>query len=339
MSRAQLTSTVEQNSGGAVAPLVAGKNAIINGGMDIAQRGISISVPAGPVYTLDRWAVNVSIATTSTVSRISSGLTGFQYALRWQRPSGTTTTPLFVLAQSIETVNSIPFAGKQITFSFYIRTGTNFSAPGVNYLLSSGTGTDENLLNGFTGGTTLITNGVLANTSWQRVTGTATVPSNATQLGIYFNYTAIGTAGANDYFDITGVQLELGSVATTFSRAGGSIGGELALCQRYYWRSVSTGTSNAISFGTAKSTTVVGAAIEPPQTLRITPTILECPNLSVYDGATLTVVTTAVTNSTLPSTPDYMYIEITVASGLTQFRPYYVIATNTTGYIGFSAEL
>ena len=50
MSRAQLTSTVEQNTGGAVSPYVAGKNKIINGDFGIWQRGTSFSNPANETY-------------------------------------------------------------------------------------------------------------------------------------------------------------------------------------------------------------------------------------------------------------------------------------------------
>ena len=96
-------------------------------------------------------------------------------------------------------------------------------------------GTDQNFWSGYyTGATLPITATPTLTTSWQRFSYTTTIPSNATQIGFNYNYTPTGTAGANDYFDITGVQLEIAPQATPFSRAGGSIGGELALCQRYY---------------------------------------------------------------------------------------------------------
>jgi hypothetical protein len=52
------------------------------------------------------------------------------------------------------------------------------------------------------------------------------------QIGLNIQYIPVGTAGANDYFDITGIQLELGSVATPFEVRPGSV--ELGLCHRYY---------------------------------------------------------------------------------------------------------
>lgn len=212
----------------------AGKNAFINGAADIAQRGTSIAANAGVIYTLDRWAYNCTVLTTCTVSQVASGLTGFRYALRFQRTAGTTTTPAVYLGNSVETSNAILYAGKVVTFSFYIKTGANYSGSGVSWSINYGTGTDENILYGYTGSVTLLSGTFAANTTWTRVTGTATMPSTATEFGTVFVSTTTSTALADDSFYITGVQLELGSSATPFSRAGGSIGGELALCQRYF---------------------------------------------------------------------------------------------------------
>jgi hypothetical protein len=214
----------------------AGKNAIINGGMDIWQRGTSITGTSGIPYTADRWQVTRVGATGYTTTRQSSDSTlpEIQYCLRAQRDSGNTNTTLLGAFYSVESVNSIPFAGKATTLSFYVRKGANYSGGALTVEFSQGTGTDQNIISGgFTGKTNVGTSSVTLTTSWQRVTITGTVATTTTQLGLQFYYTPTGTAGAADYFELTGVQVEYGNVATSFSRTGASIQGELAACQRY----------------------------------------------------------------------------------------------------------
>ena len=234
----------------------AGKNAVINGGMDIWQRGTSVALAAATAaangYNADRWDTSTGASQAITISRQptadTTNLPNIQYCLRYQRNSGQTGIGGLYLIQSIETANAIPFAGKTITFSFYARAGANYSNAGgtLNAYVSSGTGTDQN---GFTmTGSAGVGTGVIATltTTWQRFSYTATVPITATELATNFLFTPVGTAGANDYYEVTGVQLELGSVATTFSRAGGTLQGELAACKRYL-PSVLVGSGNSLT--------------------------------------------------------------------------------------------
>ena len=138
--------------------------------------------------------------------------------------------------------------------------------------LTSGTGTDQNVISGFTSGTNIINTTDTLTTSWQQFTHTVTVGSTVTQLAVNFIEVPTGTAGANDYFDITGVQLELGSVATAFSRAGGNIGGELALCQRYFqlnglgWTGQMVSTTTATINGFFKTRMRANPTISTPST-------------------------------------------------------------------------
>ena len=108
-------------------PQVAGKNGVINGGMDIWQRGTSIAVSASTnPYTCDRWKLSLGSGSSYTVSRQATGdttnLPFIQYAARVQRDSGQTGVNIPYFIQGIETVNSIPYAGKTVTVSFYARS-------------------------------------------------------------------------------------------------------------------------------------------------------------------------------------------------------------------------
>ena len=320
----------------------AGRNFFINGGMDIWQRGTSIAC-SSTAYAADRWQAYRTVAGATISRQVTNDTTNLpfiQYAARVQRDSGNTATTLIFIGQSLETVNSIPLVGKSVTFSFYARAGANYSAASsaLSVVVSSGTGTDQNVLTSYTGANNFISQTATLTTTWQRFTYTGTVPTTAQSVGTYIYYTPVGTAGANDYFEITGLQLEVGSVATQFSRAQGTIQGELAACQRYYWR-FTGGNGNYAAYGTglAGSTTQCDVFVQFPTTMRIKPTTLDFSTLALGDGsATATVSTLTVLRSN-----ELGATLAAGATGLTQYRPHQLLNNNnsTTAYLGVTAEL
>ena len=322
----------------------AGKNAVINGGFDIWQRGTSFAVSTG-TYTADRWQGYRAVA-GSTITRQVTGdttnLPNIQYCARVSRDSGNTSTAAINLGQSFETVNSIPMAGQTVTLSFYARRGANYSSASnaLKVQLYAGTGTDQNVLTaGYTGSTLGIDQTATLTTTWQRFSYSVTIGVTYTELGVIFVNTPVGTAGAADYFEVTGVQLELGSVATTFSRAGGTYQAELAACQRYYWRTSgqSTGYSMVCPSGLVISTALFTGGVQHPVVMRVAPTSVDFSTLQLVDSSGGTVSVTAVTtsqNNAVISSTDF------TISGSAAGRSAYIRTNNSTsGYIGFSAEL
>jgi hypothetical protein len=281
-----------------------------------------------------------------TISRQLTGdttnLPFIQYCARVQRNSGSTNTTNTDIGSPVETNNAVPYAGKAITFSFYARAGANFSSASsiLRAAVFTGTGTDQNPFVAYAGQATPIDFNVTLTTTWQRFQSTVTLGSTVTEFTPYFAYTPVGTAGANDYFEVTGVQIEVGSIATQFSRAGATIQGELAACQRYYFRQ--TAESNYASlaaFGSAGSTTVAYIPFKMPTTMRVKPTVLEYANINLDDTATgYATGTWAIISNT---TTNVAYLTYTHGSAaLTQFRPYQISANNNSAaYIGVSAEL
>ncbi len=301
--------------------MAGGKNVVINGAMDIWQRGTA-NVTTASAYTADRWQkesathYGVSRQTTSD----TTNLPNIQYCARVQRTSGSTSLSGMGFAQSIENAQSYQLIGKTVVMSFWARAGANYSAASsaLTTTLYSGTGTDANVTSSWSGTATVATSNITLTTTWQRFSITGTVASSATQLAVYINANPSGTAGANDYYEITGVQVELGSVATAFTRAGGTLQGELAACQRYYQTSGTSIYSANVTSGSSYATNYF-----LPVQMRTSPTVT--PAIVANSGFPATNPTTG----TISSAGGYV---VAVSN-----------ATTTAGYYSFtftaSAEL
>ena len=321
---------------------------VLNSAFQIWQRGTSISAAASSTpYTADRWQIYTNANQATTISRQATGdttnLPNIQYCVRVQRNSGQTGTGLYNFGQSFESFNAIPFAGKTVTFSFYGRAGANYSATSnaLGFYLFTGTGTDQNRVTSlYTGDTYTIASNATLTTTWQRFTATATIPATATEMATCFLFNPTGTASTNDYFEITGVQVEVGSVATPFHTYAATIQGELAACQRYYVRTVAgTAYGYLTGVGGGNSTTTAVMPVQLPVVMRVAPTSVEYANaqLAQFNGGSFSI-TSIVLNG--QQNTQFGVIEAGGATGLTTDRPTYLRgANNTAGYLGFSAEL
>jgi hypothetical protein len=216
----------------------AGKNILINGAFDFWQRGTTFSnTGASNKYTADRWgAVRGGWAAGQKTERIDINKSelpiSVNYGCRISRIQGNSNTSSYAMTQCLEESMVVALAGQTVTFSFYARKSSSYT--GTAIILSLLTGTSQ--FGPGDGVPGLVNNEIYVNPSlsWVRYSITATVPVNARGLGVSINATCSGTAPENEYLEIAGAQLEVGSIPTTFSRAGGTIGQELSLCHRYF---------------------------------------------------------------------------------------------------------
>jgi hypothetical protein len=311
------------------------RNVLINGDFKVWQRTTSSAITAASTtsYYADRWACYRGV-TGSTISRQTAGLEGFQYCARLQRDSGNTATNSINIYQSLETVNSIPLAGKTVTISWYARAGANFSGSAMLVGINTGTGTDQNIYTGYTGNLVALDTTQAITTTWTRYTKTAILSSSATEVGLFFAYNPTGTAGANDYVEITGVQLEQNYQPTPFEQR--PIGIELALCQRYYYRMSDGGIYAGFAVGYARDTSTATCLVRHPVRMRVKPTSVENSTIALTCRGISGVAISSI--SYYDGSSDAAMLDVT-ASGLTQFRMYDLSNNGTAGYLGFSAEL
>jgi hypothetical protein len=262
-----------------------GKNRIINGAMEIDQRALgttTINSDAAWIYTLDRWnSVGQTSAGVFTVQQSSTSPAGFTKS--FLATVTTSSTPganaLYIIRQVIEGYNCADLAwgtsdAKTITFSFYVRSSVTGTFAGVlknqpenrsyafTYTINSADTWEKKSVTiaGDTSGTWLTTNGSGMNVYFSIGAGSSRVGTpgswgNTNLYGATGQTNLIETNGATFY--ITGVQLEVGSVATEFERR--PFGTELQLCQRYYeygksWAGPRYSDSAALMYGAFKAT-------------------------------------------------------------------------------------
>jgi hypothetical protein len=325
---------------------VAGKNGVLNSQFNVWQRGTSVA--SGNSYGADRWqqARQASVAGL-TVSRQATGdttnLPFIQYCARVQRDSGNTSTNGIYFGQPFETLNSLQYAGKTVTMSFYARKGANYSptSSNLNVFLETGTGTDQNAIAGsYTGSAKPINQTITLTTTWQRFSYSATLGSTITEVMPWFEAIPTGTAGAADYYEITGVQVEIAGSASAYSPNTSTYQSELAACQRYYVRQTAA-LNNASIFGNSgyiNSTTNAEVFVNLPVTMRTQPSSVDYSTIRIIDmNNSAYTISSAVISAA--STQNIAYISATISGGNINRYVWLQAALSTSAYIGFSAEL
>jgi hypothetical protein len=330
------------------APFFAGKNKIINGDFNINQRNFT-STTTNDTYGFDRWIIGLGGGTvTYSTQNFTAGaapVAGYEgksfarVVTSGQSAAGDYAT----LEQRIEDVRN--FAGQTITVSLWAKAASG--TPNLAFAVNQNFGS---------GGSTQVVNATSISTittSWVRYSFTIAVPSISGKTigtGSYISirpafsigstisglgYPAIGIQ--NNTFDIWGVQAESGSTATAFQTATGTLQGELAACQRYYYRNTDSSGVAYQGVGQAMSTTVVDTAYFLPVTMRTNPSTLETSNMAVYaSGATRSggTFTLLYANQNTPT------IRYTHGSAVfTNGSAAWLVGNSANCYVGLSAEL
>lgn len=280
------------------------RNKIINGAMEIAQRGTSLAaIPTG-TYLLDRWIYTFGGALVATVSQQLDAPSSneFQYSLRHAVTTvdaAIAAGDFAVLTQRIEGYNVRDLIGRTFTLSFWVRGAKT----GVHNVAFRNQGNDRsyvaeytiNAINTWEYKTVTVTGGLITAGTWNWTNSQGLYVDFPLYAGSTFHTTAgtwqtgnfLGTAAAvqtegdtiGNIFALTGVQLEIGGVATAFEHR--NFQQELAMCQRYFWKTYnydiapgfSPQTAGAISARGVGSTITAAFGARFKVSMRATPTV------------------------------------------------------------------
>lgn len=323
----------------------AGKNSVINGAFDVWQRAsggtfITQANFSGSSYFADRWRYTAIGGTGKSVTQSqvtftpgSAPVAGYEgkFYLRVASTVAGSGYSFEALEHGIEDVRT--HAGSTVTVSFWAKTTSspiNFTPKLTQYFGSGGSGNVD--ING---------SSISVTSSWTRFTQTLNVPSvsGKTLVDGSALFFAISPNTGNTVYtlDIWGVQIEQGSTATPFETASGTNAGELALCQRYYYRLYNpTGSTTTFATGVRFTTTTAWIHMKFPNTMRIAPSALES------GAAVVNIVTTGGANATSTvlgdSNVDGVRLDC-VTAAVPSSGVAVIARLNAGAYLGFSAEV
>jgi hypothetical protein len=306
----------------------ASKNVLINGLLDIWQRSTSVTVSAEAYGAQDRWA-NYAGTSATFAQETTTVPTGCRYSCKVTIGGSASSVQS---SQVIETANAAPYAGKTMILSGYFQSSVT---PTVNFVVYYSNSVDVALGGSWTAITaTSGGSGTATSGSFARITGTYAIPSTAKSLKVLW-YT--GSIASTSILYWGGMQFEAASAATNLVRNASTIQGELAACQRYYYRVTGTGYAYFCN-SASRATTVTDGTVALPVTMRTAPTLaFSAGNTFMNYEANVIVAGTAIAADS--GTTNSVGISLTVASGLTAGRAANIRANNTTAYIEFSSEL
>jgi len=276
------------------------RNMIINGAMQVAQRGTSFSGTSGGAesqFTTDRWRYGHKTGTVTVTQNSVSDLAGFQNSVKVQvTGTGTAATgDQDVFEQKIEGQNLVSAGwgqtgAKDLTLSFYYKSNSTDNR--VAWFYNPQRGRDFAVIFASSAVNTWerITINIPADQAFDDSNGAGLyiriVLSSGSQFttGLASTWSAIGNdryagvanfhSSTSNYVEFTGVQLEVGDTATPFEHR--SYGEELAKCQRYYYKVDGAGgqTYNAhIRQTSGTGTQAYAQEINLPVTMRASPSV------------------------------------------------------------------
>jgi hypothetical protein len=296
------------------------KNYLINGNFDIWQRGTSTS--SNPSYLADRWVVSNITSASQQTDVPPNGRSKYSISIVQ------TAASFCSITQRIESFNSLQLNGKQVTFSFWAKSFSGSSSLYVDYGYA-------NAVDNFSS-TTPVSLGnlmVTPSSSWTQYSLTFTVTANMATNGMYIMINRLNTSASETR--ITQCMLNEGPTAAPFQTASPSVAGELALCQRYYWKRVSVATNEYFATAQATSTTNVTVFKQLPVPMRTNPTVaFNTFSVNQANGATTSMGAT----SQISYTPDALTFNGAV-TGMVAGNMALVLFPSIGGSIAADAEL
>jgi len=341
------------------------RNRIINGDMRIDQRNAGAAVTTTTSYPVDRFRTDNTSDGAFSAQQDSSAPAGFVNSLKWTTTTADTNlgqAQRATIHQYIEGTNVADLGwgtanAKTVTLSFWVRSSLTGSFGGsmqnannnrsypFTYSISSADTWEYKTVTvaGDTTGTWLTTTGLGIRLFFSMGVGTDFLGTAGSWAAADYRSatgatSVIGTLNAT--WQITGVQLEVGSVATPFERR--PYGAELALCQRYYQKFSSAATAgNPYGVGFNLSATDGQAHISFQVQMRIAPTALEQSGTANHYRINSNINTDCSAVPTFSTaTQNAARVVYTVASGLTTNAPSFLSnSANGAGFLAWSAEL